>query len=53
MVASFTKTEWLAGVELPVFEKPERILHSTRCPLDTLEKPEGEVFTKMKKFWFF
>jgi hypothetical protein len=24
-----------------VFEKPGRILHSTRCPLDTLEKAKG------------
>jgi hypothetical protein len=41
MMASVTKTEWLAGVELSVLEKPERVLHSTRCPLDTREKPEG------------
>ncbi len=46
MMASFTKMEWLAGVELPVLEKPERILHSTRCPLDTLEKPEGRSLEK-------
>jgi hypothetical protein len=41
MMVSSTKSKWLAGVELPVSEKPERILHSTRCPLDTVEKPEG------------
>jgi hypothetical protein len=34
------------GVKLPVFEKPGRILHSTRCPLDTLEKPEGRTLQK-------
>jgi hypothetical protein len=46
MMVSFTKTEWLAEVEVPVFEKPERILHSTRCALDTLEKPEGRSLPK-------
>jgi hypothetical protein len=45
MMVSFTKTEWLAGVELPVFEKPG-ILQSTRCALDTLEKPEGRSLPK-------
>jgi len=43
----------LAGVELPVFEKPESILHSTRCPLDTLEKQEGRSLQKWKSFCFF
>jgi hypothetical protein len=40
MMANFTKTEWLA------LEKPESILHSTRCPLDTLEKPDGRSLEK-------
>jgi hypothetical protein len=47
------KNRMLAGVELPVFEKPESILHSTRCPLDTLEKPEGRSLQKWKSFCVF
>ncbi len=51
-MASFTKKGMFAGVELSGFEKPGGILHSTRCPLDTLDKLEGRSLQKWKVFCF-
>ncbi len=53
-MASFNKNGMLVGVELPVFEKPGRILTLYKLPSGyTRETRENfSFFTKMKSFCF-
>jgi hypothetical protein len=42
----------LAGAELPVFEKPGRILQSTRCPSRYTGETRPPGLYKNEKFFF-
>ncbi len=51
-MASFTETECLQEQNCLFLKSLERFYSLQRAPLDTLEKPDLQVFTKMKSFCF-
>ncbi len=51
-MASFTKTECLQEQNFPCLKSLEGFYNLQGAPLDTLEKPDLQVFTKMKSFFF-
>jgi len=52
MMGSFTKTECFQEQNCLFFKSLEGFYSLQPAPLDTLEKPDLQVFTKMKSFCF-